>query len=272
VDIYVQLAGATDSQGNYVCDDTQTYSLSSTGELTFKGNLVFSNGGSVESAGVPAFIGANTYGLDLERDPDLGGEDYGDVPSYFNTFERESSGALELAPNASVTGPVPEPGGGWTYAPYAFTPDPTDHVAVMVQSGIGGPGCYCQMASYTETNGKLVSTNTWENMPYWPDTWNGSQPVMSPSGKLLVLSVFPGIQLFHFNAANPITPYTGIIGTEGYIGLMAWDNDNHLYAVNAPNKHIHIYNATPTSVKEVAGSPVLIPDKATPIGLIVRSN
>jgi hypothetical protein len=230
IDIFVELAGATDSDGNLVCDDIQTYSISSKGELTFKGDLVFSSGSTVEGATLPSFIGTNKYGFNLEFYSGYDA-DPGDIPSYFNTFQSEPSGALEFAPNASVSGPIAG-GGNGSYNPYAFTADPTDHLAVMVESGIGSFGCFCQMASFTETNGKLVSTNTWENMPYWPDTWTGPL-LMSPSGKLLALGVAPGIQLFHFNGANPITPYTGIIGESGgHISQVAWDNANHLYALN----------------------------------------
>jgi hypothetical protein len=272
IDIFVQLAGATDSDGNLVCDDIQTYSINSKGELTFKGDLAFSKeSGSVAPAGLPTFVGTTKYGVNLEQFPNVDDQDPGDISSYFNIFETESSGAIEPAPNAGVSGP--EAGGGnGGYRPYAFTADPTDHLAVMLQSGIGSYGCFCQMASFTMTNGKLVSTNTWKNMPYWPDTWTGAM-LMSPSGKLLALGVFPGVQLYHFNGASPITAYTGIIGeSSGHVGQIAWDNDNHLYAINDSSRNLHVYNATPTSVKEVAGSPLLIPDNAQPTGLIVRSN
>jgi hypothetical protein len=266
VDVYVQLEGAKDKNGNFVCDDIQTFAISSKGELTFKGDLEFSNGTSTESSTLPTFIGANTYGFNLEQIPDED-DDPGDIPSNLNTFQREASGALELAANASTSGPS-----GEAYHIWALTEDPTNHLAVMVESGIGSYGCACQIASFTETNGKLVSTNTEKNMPYWPDTWTGAM-MMSPSGKLLVLGAAPGIQLYHFNGASPVTPYTGIIGeSSGHVGEIEWDNDNHIYAMNDSSHKLHIYTATPTSVKEVAGSPVLLPNNAVPEGLIVRSN
>lgn len=269
VDIYVQLAGALDKDGNYVCDALQTITISSSGVLTFKGDLEFSKGSSTEPATLPTFTGTNTYGLVLEQIPGQD-EDPGDLSSDFVTLQRESSGALELAANASVTEPAGFEGAG--YRPYAIAEDPTDHFAVMVQSGIGSFGCACQMASFTMTNGKLVSTNTWKNMPDWPDTWTGPLE-MSPSGKLLALGVAPGVQLYHFNGASPITAYTGIIGESGgHVGQVGWDNDNHLYAMNFSSGNLHVYTATPTSVKEAAGSPVLLPNGAVPSGLLVRAN
>jgi hypothetical protein len=67
-----------------------------------------------------------------------------------------------------------------------------------------------------------------------------------------------GVQVFHFNGASPITPFTGIIGTSGYIDHLGWDVWNHLYALNVSNK-LHIYAVTSSGVKEVSGSPYLIP-------------
>jgi hypothetical protein len=45
-----------------------------------------------------------------------------------------------------------------------------------------------------------------------------------------------GVQLFHFNAAKPITKFIGVIGTSGSIRQIAWDADNHLYALNTSGK------------------------------------
>jgi hypothetical protein len=79
---------------------------------------------------------------------------------------------------------------------------------------------------------------------------------MSPSGKLLAVGGSAGLQIFHFNGANPITPYTGLIGLEQY-DQFRWDNYNHLYAINNSTGHLHIFTVTPTSVS--GGSPFTIP-------------
>jgi hypothetical protein len=48
-------------------------------------------------------------------------------------------------------------------------------------------------------------------------------------------------------------------GTSGYISTMAWDKDNHLYALNAFSGRLHVYTATSTGVVEAAGSPYNLP-------------
>jgi hypothetical protein len=90
---------------------------------------------------------------------------------------------------------------------------------------------------------------------------DGCQPIemaMSPSGRILAVSVETGVQFFHFNAADPITAFTGIIGISGYISSMQWDSSNHLYAINGASGKLHVYTATATSVDEAPGSPYAI--------------
>jgi hypothetical protein len=113
------------------------------------------------------------------------------------------------------------------------------------------------LASYTvDSKGDLTSTNTWENMP----TLAGDiyAFLMSPAGKYLAVATQTGVQVFHLNGASPITPFTGVIGTSGYIDNLGWDVLNHVYALNVSNK-LHVYTVTSSSVKEASGSPYLIP-------------
>jgi hypothetical protein len=81
---------------------------------------------------------------------------------------------------------------------------------------------------------------------------------ISPSGKILAAGVGTGIQFFHFNGARPLTDFTGIIGSSGYITTMQWDKSNHLYAINGATGKVHVYTVTTTSVVEAAGSPYSI--------------
>jgi small-conductance mechanosensitive channel len=94
---------------------------------------------------------------------------------------------------------------------------------------------------------------------------------MDPTGKYLAIATGPGVQLYHFNGAKPITSFTGVIGTSGSISQIAWDTSGHLYALNTSGK-VHVYTVTSTSVKEVAGSPYVIPNGTQATALIVRSN
>jgi hypothetical protein len=157
----------------------------------------------------------------------------------------------------------PLPPSGESFIPTGpMTNDPSDHLAVAMVSvdaplfscGAEGPA---QLASYLVNNSGedvgLFSTNTWENMP---TVWQGvSSMVLNPAGTVLAVATGTGIQFFHFNGAKPITEFTGIIGTSGYVSTMAWDKDNHLYAINGASGRLHVYEATTKLVKEVSGSP-----------------
>ena len=67
---------------------------------------------------------------------------------------------------------------------------------------------------------------------------------ISPSGKILAVSVGTGVRFFHFNGAEPITEFTGIIGTSGYISSMQWDNSNHLYAISYQSQELYVLTVT----------------------------
>jgi hypothetical protein len=112
----------------------------------------------------------------------------------------------------------------------------------------------------------------------------GLSPVMklNPEGTVLAVTVGTGIQFFHFNGAQPITPFTGIIGNYGstsnaYITTMAWDKANHLYAMDGRSGKLHVYTITTKGVVEAPGSPYTPPNTCTsggcfPQTLIVRIN
>jgi hypothetical protein len=120
-----------------------------------------------------------------------------------------------------------------------------------------------QLATYTaDSSGNLTTTSTFFNMPVSSISYV-SDIKMSPSGKLLAvagsagLMAAAGLQVFHFNGANPITHYTGLIVKEP-VDQMFWDNDNHLYAISHSAGMLHVFTITPTSVSEAPGSPYTI--------------
>jgi hypothetical protein len=177
----------------------------------------------------------------------------------------------------TVVNPNPVFPGFTSYIPAGpITNDPTDHLAVAMApiscrpdgTFIGDP----QLASFTVTQSgddvKLTSTNTYENMPTVP-VGGGWGMILNPAGTVLAVDAGTGIQFYHFNGAKPITNFTEIAGTT--ISAMAWDKDNHLYAIGRYGI-LHVYEATTTKVEEVSGSPydnVCGSDTCT---LIVRSN
>ena len=196
------------NMGGDGCAAYQSYNINkSTGALTFNDAVLHNNGGPWHVN--PTFTADDKFAYALEA------WQYGDKPEMV-AFTRDNNGGLQML-NFTETDPTPQ--ARWQYWPSTMTEDPTNHLAMGVvpydfMNGTGGP---IQLASYTvDAAGNITSTNTWENMPT-PDV-SPSTMNMSPSGKLLAIGgnqgdyVYGpspnGLEVFHFNGANPITPYS----------------------------------------------------------------
>jgi hypothetical protein len=88
---------------------------------------------------------------------------------------------------------------------------------------------------------------------------------MSPSGKFLAVGGSGGLQLFHFNGANPITKLTGDL-TASPVDQLFWDNANHVYAISRSGGKLYVFTVTSTGAKQAPGSPHKI---ASPQNIIV---
>jgi hypothetical protein len=184
----------------------------------------------------------------------------------FSMYQRLSSGELVDSSATYATPAAPNNGsdaGG--YCPVSAATDPTDHLAIMLDAIDGDSGnTYgpTVIASYTaDANGNLTTTSTYHNMPV-SEPGSGFMR-MSPSGKLLAVGG-SGLELFHFNGANPVTKYKMLLATES-INLIYWDNNNHMYAIGSDAKggKLWVYTVTPTSVTEAPGSPYSIANAAS---------
>jgi hypothetical protein len=284
---YLNPPGDMDNTGSYAyaflsggsCYALQTYEVQKpSGDLTFKGSSIWEDactGSANNSVALPTIAGDNLFAYSIQ------GAQLCNVFALFEGFNRESSGTFDINSSFSAGAPTPPPG-GWFYVPeitqltgISIAHDSSNHLAIPMQATKeGGAGeeyyPFSQIASYTiGKDGNLSTTNTWQDMATFA---NGSmnEMKMAPSGKLLAVSVQTGVQFYHFNGAKPITEFTGVIGTSGFITTMAWDADNHLYAINGATGRLHIYEATPTSVKEVSGSPYNDVCKSDSCTLIVR--
>jgi hypothetical protein len=250
----------------YCSDAVQAYKIAkSTGDLTFQGATTYNPPYTLD-AGLPKLAGNSAFAYNqtiIQQGPS---ED----PGYFGgfaAFARESDGSLEYLGVPSVSGPsLPE-----NYYPDftgLLTDDPTNHFAVML--GIGkfippdtwaGAFIGCTLASFTMgSQGQLTSTNTFDNMPRLPAC--GQAMLLSPNGK--VLAVLPNggasLQFFHFNGAEPITPFTEVTSkSDDPFGTMAWDGSNHLYALNSVSGKLRVYTVDSTDVVEAPGSPYDLP-------------
>src|ERR1035441_1662354 len=251
------------------CDAIQSFKISkSSGELTFNGALVFSN--SYFFPQVPT-ITANEKFAYVENNRG----DFEGAPGPLTGFARGSDGVLQFL-DFRETDPTPWPNYEWVLN--SVVADPANHLAVVID-GYDGNTPYeqntnVQLASYTEdSEGNLVSKNTYEDMP---------APIVAPD--LIQMSAscrpeevagngddpsdfnqpLPGLQIFHFNGASPITPFSKVLtSADFYQSSLYWDNNNHLYALGSLKGgvfQLFVYTITPTSISEAPGSPYTIPD------------
>jgi hypothetical protein len=80
---------------------------------------------------------------------------------------------------------------------------------------------------------------------------------ISPLGNLLAVGGTGGLQLFHFNGAQPTTEFAGLLTTDT-INEMFWDHANHLYAISQAGNKLYVFNVTAAAYHEAPGSPYTI--------------
>jgi hypothetical protein len=256
-DLFLDHTGTTLYDGDIYAYGTgdsayQSFSIDqNTGQLNF---LALGPDGGEIQGNVMSFTGKNVYAYSsgcYEGDPNIFG------------YKRNSDQTLT---SLNINPPIPTAPQGEYYCPFLAAADPTNHLAISLTPmnflTVAGPP---QLAVYTQqSNGNLTTTSTAATMPKTLvtsviDFW------MSPSGKLLAVAGTSGLQVFHFNGANPITHYTGLL-TKDEIDQVFWDNSNHLYALSRNAGKLHVFTVTPTSHSEASGSPYTI---ANPANVIV---
>ncbi len=227
----------------------QAFSMDgSTGQLNFL--QLGPNGGLLQNS-VLSFIGSNVFAYGAGCYEGSGGI-YG--------YQRNSNGTLT---QLSITPSIPvAPKSEGQYCPYLAAADPNNNVAITMEPNNDiSPSGPVQIAVYTaDSDGNLTTQSTAHNMPTTQagPTYGINDMWMSPSGKLLAVGGTSGLQVFHFNGANPVTPYTGMLtGTE--IDQLFWDNVNHLYALSRTAGKLYVFTVTPTEHVQASGSPYSIP-------------
>jgi hypothetical protein len=258
------------------CAAIQTFKIDGTGALSFLGATQFATeiqtGVNTAFSPLIKLSGNGSYGYSASFDHEC------DVRTW--EFKRESSGTMLFNTYEILTVPSTPP--DWRWEPFVMTADPTNHLAIAMngQSGEASP-CgdtvhLTQLGSFTvASDGNLATTNTAANMPtpkVDPQVLN-----MSPSGQFLAVggstpfsaingTQTPGLQVFHFNGANPIKSYSAVLTTVP-INDIHWDNSNHLYALSNATKKLYAYTVTSSSITAVPGSPYTI--ASAPNALVV---
>jgi hypothetical protein len=255
--LYVQLS-RTETAG--VCVAYQTFDIATaSGTLTFNGSAVHDT----------AFYGQGLgFAITANNKFAYPSYSFDGVGAPLSALRRESDGTLQFT-NISETDPPPPFQGGEDDQPVIVAADPANHLALGLDV-LAGDGI--TLASYTvDAQGNIASTNTTENFDISSACPNAMQ--ISPSGKFLALGCkYPAtLLMFHFNGADPITPYPAKL-TNDPIALVQWDNNDHLYALSDSTKRLHVYTVTSNSIAEAPGSPYTIASPNRLNGLVVVSN
>ena len=226
-------------------NDYLSFSINqTTGQINEIGDLP---GGPSEDSPV-SFIGNNVYAYSSSC--------YHFGPT-IDGVERASNGTLAYINNLNPPYPTEKSGG--FYCPFLAAADPTNHVAIAMEpltSNWTQDGNW-QLAVYTaDGSGHLTTNSTYSNMPsvsigtvstYW----------MSPDGKYLAVGGTAGLQLFHFNGANPIKKFTAPLTTVS-IDQTFWDNAGHVYAISRKAGKLFVWTVTSTGATRAPGSPYAI--------------
>jgi hypothetical protein len=251
ISVYLDHTGSTLYADYYTTNnDFLSFSIDqSTGALTEIGDL---GGGPPDDSPV-SFIGNNVYAYSSSC--------YHFGPEIIGV-QRAPDGPLSYISDFNPAFPATKSAG--FYCPFLAAADPTNHVAIAMQPmtsnwGVAGP---YQLATYTaDSTGNLTTTSTYSNMPTTDtaDGWDLTDYWMSPSGKFLAVAGNKGLEIFHFNGANPITKFTGLL-TRDEIGQLFWDNNNHLYAISGTSGKLFVWTVTSRGAVKAPGSPYSIPN------------
>ncbi len=249
------------------CTAYQSYSLGKTnGALAFQTVATVSNDSSTM---FPLTFTANNQ-FAFAANPD---GDAGIVLLSYQVFSRQSNGALELSKTISDLF-LQDAADGAHYFPWLVNAGPGSYLAaalgdyVNYESPIESIGPTVLVSYAVDANGNISTTNPGIEAP--SPAVGPTMMKMSPSGNLLAVAggkalIAPisvsiagnGLQIFHFNGPDPITPYSKVL-TSDSIDQMQWDDNNHLFALSDATHKLYVYTVTPTSITAAPGSPYTI--------------
>lgn len=225
-------------------DNTASYAVDkSSGALNYLGDTI--TGAFPGDYTGTFFTGDNVYAYSTDQSDCMYYNIYG--------FQRESGGLLNLI-SAGFNHPTPPPGVR-IYYPDLTAADSDGNLAFLEQPA-NPPGCAdgpLQIAVYTvDANGDINTNSTYNDMPATL-IQTPYDMKMSPSGQLLAVAGQEGLQVFHFNGANPVTHDTDLL-TNDPIRQMFWDNSDHLYAISSAGR-LYVAAITSTKTSMAPGSP-----------------
>ncbi len=249
--LFVDRTGTTlydpDYLGNICANNAyQAFSIdSASGALNYLGAAVASPAFNSPLS----FIGDNLFGYSSDC--------YRSMPGIYG-YARATDGTLTQT--SGLAAPIPAAPSGSYYCPYLSATDSAGHVVIPLlptSNSTWQPSGALQIAVYTaDSSGNLTTSGTAANMPK-SAVGSVTDIRISPSGKLIAVAGTSGLQLFHFNGANPVTRFTSLIAT-GQVDHIFWDNANHLYAISTSAGRLMVFIVGATGVTPAAGSPYTI--------------
>ena len=248
--LYV-LAGASNTFGTHYCNLLQSFEIATnTGSFTFKGSALMTRD-------LPSQVGSRmrstvaiaktpmptTWYLTCYRTQCISAPEqrYAHFPNFHETEPSPHGSHIILAQHRNGQDPIQPPG--------------RRHRHDRRRRGLFSSKLHRGHPSQRDFHQHLAEH---ARPRLFPLLWS-----MSPSGKLLGgnLSANPYLdqrtRVFHFNGADPITPYSKTLTTAA-IDQIHWDETNHLYALSDEANKLYVYTVTPTSISEAPGSPYTI--------------
>jgi hypothetical protein len=272
---YTQLFGRYTSSEPNACKAWQTYQIEPNGSLEFLGDVDDTDTGNGYGFPTSILTISSSDKFEYGIDPYVP-NNTGECGTDFSPFIATPTGVIEENSSftATYTGDNPYNLG---VLPLFVQADPHGHLAALVtvcdNSGNAGQP---QLESYSidTSTGGISSHNTWDKMP--TATVGGylygesvSTMNMSPSGLLVAVAGHPGLQIFHFNGAEIPTDYSNLLLPSVNLDQLAWDKDNHLYALSYESNQLYVFTVTPTTISEAPGSPYSIQNAYGIQGLVV---
>ena len=177
----------------------ETFKVESNGDLQFIGNTTTGYGGTNYGPGMISILGNNKFAYATGCNEDVPTE------QLTNGYKRESSGLLQPE---NIKLELPEAKSGDVYCPYALATDSSDHLAFVMKplnSDDGEADGPYVLASYTaDSHGNLTTKSTAKTMPSIGLGIFTPPISISPSGKLLAVTVGSGFRSFTSTVPAPL--------------------------------------------------------------------
>jgi hypothetical protein len=254
VNLFFDPSGSTLYDGFANIDGTenngyQALSFDSSGAISLIGNA----GSSPALDGVLAFSANDQFAYTSSC--------YHGIPT-ISSFTRGSNGALTALASSTFSAMPPAPNGD-SYCPSGAATDVSNHLIVSV--GVTPPempqstGPW-QLATYAiDGSGDVTTSSTSSSMP----TTNVGQPVsyqLSPDSKYLAIGGQSGVQVYAYSSSTGAISAlgTGSALTSDTITQVAWDSDDHLYALSSQANSLYVFAVSSSGAASVSGSPYAV--------------